>query len=155
MALVFIVAGLIGLVVTLLAFRTPAYRLLTARYTSSPADEGGLGSVAEGAAVTVARRCSIGKGAVKRLARVRSNWRGERFSDGGEHALLDQQEVHVADDARECSVGVHDGERADLVVHHLIDHGSNVGLGLDEDHGVGHHGRDGFLQPLRGAFAPR
>ena len=51
MALIFIVAGLIGLTVTLLAFRTPAYRLLSARYISSPADEGGLGSMAEGAAV--------------------------------------------------------------------------------------------------------
>jgi MFS transporter, DHA3 family, multidrug efflux protein len=51
MALVFIVAGVIGLTVTLLAFRTPAYRHLSARYTSARDEEDDLGSVAQGAAV--------------------------------------------------------------------------------------------------------
>jgi DHA3 family multidrug efflux protein-like MFS transporter len=52
MALIFIVAGAIGLVVTLLAFQTPAYRMLSATYTSSPTDEDDLGgSVAQGVAV--------------------------------------------------------------------------------------------------------
>ena len=51
MALIFIVAGVIGLLVTLLAFRTPAYRLLSATYRSAPADDDDLSSVAAGAAV--------------------------------------------------------------------------------------------------------
>ena len=50
MALIFIVAGVIGLVVTLLAFRTPAYRLLSATYASAPTEQDDTGSVAEGAA---------------------------------------------------------------------------------------------------------
>ena len=50
MALIFIVAGIIGLVVTLLAFRTPAYRLLSATYASAPTEQDDTGSVAEGAA---------------------------------------------------------------------------------------------------------
>jgi DHA3 family multidrug efflux protein-like MFS transporter len=46
MALVFIVAGCVGLAITLLAFRTGAYRRLSATYGSAPPAAGGPGAVA-------------------------------------------------------------------------------------------------------------
>jgi DHA3 family multidrug efflux protein-like MFS transporter len=51
MALVFIVAGVIGLLVTLLAFRTGAYRQLSAKYGATPPDIDDAGPLAQGAAV--------------------------------------------------------------------------------------------------------
>lgn len=51
MALLFIVAGFLGLLVTIFALQSNAYRVLSARYQRPPADDGyGLAATAQGEA---------------------------------------------------------------------------------------------------------